>query len=114
VSAVNADDRDLAAEVRASEAGEVGIPVDAVCCGCQRVHVKRVTADSPEDASGSFRAACHRCQTVTWWNVVAVLKGLLRSDDDDCLPEWFNGGDGRSDYAQLAWSNFFGAEEVER
>jgi len=31
---------------------------------------------------------------------------------DEALPNWFNGGDGRSDYAQLSWSNFFDAEEV--
>ncbi|WP_210423529.1 hypothetical protein [Halorussus marinus] len=31
---------------------------------------------------------------------------------DDQLPEWFNGGDGRSDYAQLAWSNFVAPAEV--
>jgi hypothetical protein len=32
----------------------------------------------------------------------------------DQLPDWFNGGDGRSDYAQLSWSNFIDPEEVAR
>jgi len=33
---------------------------------------------------------------------------------DDALPNWFAGGDGRSDYAQLAWSNIFAPTEVAR
>lgn len=31
---------------------------------------------------------------------------------DDVLPEWFAGGDGRSDYAQLTWTRIFGSQEV--
>jgi hypothetical protein len=31
---------------------------------------------------------------------------------DDALPGWFNGGTDRSDYAQLAWTNFFDPDEV--
>lgn len=31
---------------------------------------------------------------------------------DDQLPKWFNGGDGRRDYAQLAWTNFVDIAEV--
>lgn len=84
------------AEVDHSEfdasAGEVGIPVDAVCTGCfsetgnRRVRIKRASmeelgVDDLEDAEGeTFRHVCHRCQGAEFWNVVAVLRGLMQSD----------------------------------
>lgn len=78
-------------------AGERGIPVDAVCTGCaepekgrRRVRVKRVPredldVEDLEDAHrrGSFEHICHNCGTVTWWNVISVLWGVLRSEADD-------------------------------
>ena len=88
----NPAQRDLLAELRSAEAGYSGIPVDAICCGCKWVRVKRVT---PEEAGlhpqvdpsqldpgdvGSFKHVCHRCQTVTWWNATSVLTGLLTAE----------------------------------
>jgi len=71
--------------------GEVGIPVDAVCIGCRsdgydhirkkRVSLSDLGVESHEDAEGkSFRHVCHRCQGSTYWNVVDVLHGLLRTN----------------------------------
>lgn len=71
-------------------AGEIGIPVDAVCTGClsetgtRRVRIKRATleelgVDDLEDAEGrTFRHVCHRCKGAEFWNVVAVLRGLMQ------------------------------------
>lgn len=73
-------------------AGEVGIPVDAVCTGClsetgqRRVRIKRASmdelgVDDLEVAEGrTFRHVCHRCQSAEFWNVVAVLRGLMQTD----------------------------------
>ncbi|WP_175529311.1 hypothetical protein [Natronorubrum texcoconense] len=36
-----AADRDLEAELASAAAGHVRIPVDAICSGCGRTHVKR-------------------------------------------------------------------------
>jgi len=79
-----------AAEDLDARTGQVGLPVDAVCVGCRseglkRIRVKRTSlselgVDELEDADGkSFRHVCHRCQGSTYWNVVDVLHGLLRS-----------------------------------
>lgn len=43
---------------------------------------------------------------------VLAMHAVSAAHVDTYLPEWFNGGDGRSDYAQLAWSNFIATEEV--
>ena len=89
---VERDERDLEGELQTAEAGQVGIPLDAVCTGCRRVHVKRVSPEEvdqpPEvdpitlDASEvtSFTHICHPCGRVTWWNPVAVLTGLLQQE----------------------------------
>ena len=61
------------------EAGEVGVPVDAVCTGCKRVAVKRAPG-TPDDVETSFKHICHSCKRVTWWNVKSVLHGLLGGD----------------------------------
>lgn len=69
-------------------AGEVGVPVDAVCIGCsaddiEREATKRVTLDElgvddlEEVETASFRHVCHRCQTATFWNVREVRHDLL-------------------------------------
>ncbi|MCW8172795.1 hypothetical protein [Natrialba swarupiae] len=84
-------DRDLAAELETPEAGQAGIPVDAVCVGCGRTRVKRAGFEAvkpsdfdPETLEAadltSFKHVCHRCQSGTWWNPVAVLTGLLESE----------------------------------
>ncbi len=54
------DQRDLVDELDGS-AGEVGVPVDAVCTNC------RITP---------FKHVCHNCQRGTWWNVRRVLVDL--------------------------------------
>lgn len=88
-------DRDLKAELRSPAAGQVGIPLDAVCTDCGRVAVKRVScedlgADPQTDPKAidaddlhSFRHVCHRCSVVTWWNPTAVLSGLLAAEAGD-------------------------------
>ena len=82
-------DRDLEAELSTAEAGRSGFPVDALCTGCHRTHVKRVQPkeigqhpqiDPTTLEAGdltSFRHICHRCGSVTWWNPTAVLTGLI-------------------------------------
>ncbi|QCC59417.1 hypothetical protein NP511_13440 [Natrinema thermotolerans] len=85
------DDRDLEGELASAEAGQSGIPVDAVCVGCGRTRVKRASLeelDQPDadpttlEASDctSFKHVCYPCQGATWWNPVAVLTGLLESE----------------------------------
>jgi hypothetical protein len=78
-------------------AGEVGIPVDAVCTGClsetgqRRVRIKRASmdelgVDDLNHAEGQiFRHVCHRCQSVEFWNVVSVLCGLMRTDGGEAV-----------------------------
>ncbi|WP_323172875.1 hypothetical protein [Natrialba sp. PRR66] len=86
-------DRDLAAELESPAAGQVGIPVDAICTGCGQIRVKRATLKTVRESSTttdptelevpdltSFKHVCHRCQTATWWNPVAVLSGLLERE----------------------------------
>ncbi|WP_436344165.1 hypothetical protein [Natronorubrum sp. FCH18a] len=89
---VDRDDRDLEAELASAGAGRVGIPVDAICVGCGRIHVKRaepgelcqhpqvdpITLESSDLTS--FKHICHLCQHATWWNPVAVLSGLLERE----------------------------------
>ena len=43
---------------------------------------------------------------------VLAVKVVPASIVDEHLPEWFDGGDGREDFAQLSWGRFFDAEEV--
>ncbi|PGF15819.1 hypothetical protein CP556_06620 [Natrinema sp. CBA1119] len=88
------DDRNLEAELASSAAGRFGIPVDAICVGCGRTRVKRATLEemdrSPQadpialEASDctSFKHVCYGCQSATWWNPVAVLTGLLESEQE--------------------------------
>jgi len=73
------DDRDLEAEAAEPEAGECGIPFDAVCTGCGRTRVKRADED-PENPT-SFKHSCKKCKTVTWWNPVRTLTGLMRMNE---------------------------------
>lgn len=56
-----------------AETGDRGVPVDAICTGCQNVSVRRV---SEAEAGGSFRHVCHRCRGVQWFNTVKRLRGL--------------------------------------
>lgn len=86
------DGRDRGTELASPAAGRVGIPVDAVCVGCGRTHVKRARPDEmdqPADVDPatleaadctSFTHVCHRCGSATWWNPVAVLTGLLEQE----------------------------------
>ncbi|WP_137289030.1 hypothetical protein [Natronorubrum halophilum] len=88
-------DRDLEAELASSAAGRTGIPVDAICVGCGRRRVKRAhpdEMDQPPQADPtsleatdctSFKHVCYPCQGATWWNPVAVLTGLLESEDGE-------------------------------
>ncbi|WP_090507543.1 hypothetical protein [Natronorubrum sediminis] len=85
-------DRNLEGELASASAGQVGIPVDAICVGCGRTRVKRARPAEmdqpvhvdPTDLEASdltsFKHVCHRCQSATWWNPVAVLTGLLESE----------------------------------
>jgi len=85
------DDRDLERELASAEAGLVGTPVDAICVGCGRTHVKRASLEEMNQPSGvdpttldastltSFKHVCHPCQGATWWNPIVVLTGLLDS-----------------------------------
>ncbi|ELY52788.1 hypothetical protein [Natronolimnohabitans innermongolicus] len=86
------DDRDLEGELASANAGRRGIPVDAICVGCGRTHVKRA---SPEEMDQhpqvdpttleatdctSFKHVCYRCGGTEWWNPIAVLTGLLEHE----------------------------------
>lgn len=85
-------DRDLEAELASAAAGQVGIPVDAICVGCGRTRVKRARPEEmdqhsqvdPTDLEAtectSFKHVCYRCGGATWWNPVAVLTGLLERE----------------------------------
>ncbi|WP_254861724.1 hypothetical protein [Halovivax gelatinilyticus] len=87
-------DRDFSAESKSIEAGLQGFPVDAVCTGCQREHVKRVRPEDVNQEFGvdpltldvadltSFKHVCHRCGTATWWNPTDLLKGLIETERD--------------------------------
>ncbi|WP_247729909.1 hypothetical protein [Halovivax limisalsi] len=84
-------DRDHAAELASPKSGLQGFPVDAICTGCQRVHVKQVRPEDvgqsidvdpvtlEADSLTSFRHVCHRCGKVTWWNPTTVLSGLIEA-----------------------------------
>ncbi|QCS42656.1 hypothetical protein [Natrinema versiforme] len=85
------DDRDLEAELASPSAGQIGIPVDAVCVGCGRTRVKRASLEEIDQgeadpttleatACTSFKHVCYPCQGATWWNPVAILTGLLESE----------------------------------
>lgn len=69
------------------------IPFDAICTGgCGRVKIKRARPENvglhPQtdplsiDTTDvtSFKHVCHVCGKATWWNPVAVLKGLIRDE----------------------------------
>jgi len=43
---------------------------------------------------------------------VLALKAVPATIVDDVIPSWLDGGPGRQDYSQLAWSNVFDSEEV--
>jgi hypothetical protein len=62
------------------EAGEYGVPVEAICVGCQQVRTKRYGDADPESIrlGESFKHVCHRCQTATYWNVREVLVEVSR------------------------------------
>ncbi|MFC3960345.1 hypothetical protein [Halovivax cerinus] len=84
-------DRDLSAELASPKSGLQGFPVDAICTGCQRTHVKQVRPEDVDAEIGvdpvtldataltSFKHVCHRCGTTTWWNPTAVLTGLIEA-----------------------------------
>lgn len=61
-------------------------------------------------AGGSYLFAV--CKSTPDRDILA-MKIVPATIVDDLLPDWFHGGDGRSDYTQLAWSNLFSAEEVD-
>ncbi|QSG02534.1 hypothetical protein [Natranaeroarchaeum sulfidigenes] len=89
-------DRDLEAEAAEAEAGEVGIPFDAICTGCGQTRVKRADED-PENPS-SFKHVCHQCGGVTWWNPLSTLTGLMRSNGHPALD------DEDTDASRARWS----------
>lgn len=88
------DGRDLEAELASAAAGQIGIPVDAICVGCGRTRVKRANLEEigqhPQadpislEATDctSFKHVCYRCGSATWWNPVAVLTGLLEREQE--------------------------------
>ena len=76
------DGRDYEAELASAAAGQVGIPVDAICVGCRRTQVKRADPTEmgqhpqtdPIDLEAtdctSFKHVCHPCGGATWGNPV--------------------------------------------
>ena len=67
-------------ETLGPEAGEHGVPVEAICVGCQQVRTKRYQNAGQESIrlGESFKHVCHRCQTATYWNVREVLAEVSR------------------------------------
>jgi len=57
---------------------KVRVPVDAVCCGCQRVTVKSPLVRDPRSV-GSFQHACKACGSVQWHNTTDRLDGIASS-----------------------------------
>ena len=54
-------------------AGHAGPLLSARCTGCRKVTEKRTARVVGELSSGSFKHACHTCQSATWWNVLRVV-----------------------------------------
>jgi len=54
---------------------KVRVPVDAVCCGCQRVTVKHPLVRDPRSVA-SFQHACKACGSVKWHNATNRLNGI--------------------------------------
>ena len=54
---------------------KVRVPVDAVCCGCQRVTVKNPLVRDPRSV-GSFRHPCKACGSAKWHNTISRLDGI--------------------------------------
>lgn len=87
--------RNIEAELESPAAGHFGIPVDAKCVGCRRVRIKRATLEDLEQVPHvdpttletsdltSFKHVCHSCKGATWWYPVAVLTGLLESEQGE-------------------------------
>jgi len=84
----------VATESLGPRAGEIGVPVDAICVGCssdgherkatKRVSLEKLGVDDVEDiGTGSFRHVCHRCQRATYWNVVDVREDLYDGGVDE-------------------------------
>ena len=62
-AATDREGRNHAAELDAPEAGERGVPFEAVYTGCGQVRMKR--ADEDPDTPTSFEHVWHRCKTAT-------------------------------------------------
>lgn len=72
------DQRNIVDELD-GRAGEVGVPVDAICTGCRITRAKRApldVVDDDRDGGTSFKHVCHNCQRARWWNVRRVLVDL--------------------------------------
>lgn len=54
--------------------GHAGPLLRARCTGCDAISLKRTTRVVGETATGSFKHVCHKCRTVTWWNVLEVVE----------------------------------------
>ncbi|WP_306055387.1 hypothetical protein [Natronococcus wangiae] len=88
-SDVHHDDRNFEGELASSAAGQVGIPVDAICVSRGRTRVKRAR---PEETSRdpdvdptaleardltSFKRVCHPCGSATWrvpWSALEMIE----------------------------------------
>lgn len=88
---VDRDDRDLEAELVSAAAGQVGIPVDAICVVWANAdQARRSNSDgaAPADRYGQpqgdglhvVQARLSPCGGATWWNPVAVLTSLLERE----------------------------------
>ncbi|WP_306055141.1 hypothetical protein [Natronococcus wangiae] len=87
-------DRDRESELSRPTAGQVEIPVDAICVGCGRIRVKRVRLENVDQKPTvdpaaleatdltPFKRVCHPCEGATWWKPVAVLSGLLDNEGE--------------------------------
>jgi hypothetical protein len=77
-----------------------------------RFHVRPTQHRALLEDSGSYLFAV--CERPGWGDdrEVLALKVVPATVVDDLLPEWFDGGEGREDYAQLSWGRLFRPEEV--
>jgi len=72
-----------------------------------RLYFRPAQHESLVEAGGVY------CITVREGEAVLAMKIVPAVVVEDLLPGWLDGGDGRSDYAQLAWSNLIAPDEVE-
>jgi hypothetical protein len=98
---------------------ESGTKVEIKSClnrytsGCRgRFYFRPEQHDALLEDGGSYLFAV--CRRERGEREVLATKIVPASLVDELIPEWFEGGDGRSAYAQLAWSRIIHPSEVPR